>query len=507
MPLNPNTARIAKNTVMLYIRMLVTLLISLYTSRIVLKMLGVDDYGIYNLVGGIVVLFSFVNTAMTSSTQRFLSFNLGRDDHHETARVFSMSINAHIGIAAIMLLLAETVGLWFVNTQLQIPEARMVAANFIYQFSIAATCINIIRVPYNASIIAHEKMSAFALLSIIETVLKLLAALSIIFIGGDKLIMYGLLIAVASLLTLLLYRAYCVRRLPTCKYRFFRDGKLLKDLMSFSGWSIFGSGANIGSQQGMNILFNIFGGVVVNAAMGVANQMSMAVYGLVTNFQTAFNPQIIKSYAAGDKAYFFNLIFKASKFSYMMRLAIAVPVILEADYLLNLWLVNVPEQATRFTQLILAYTLIDAISGPLWMSVQATGKIRNYQILMGLLIILNIPATWLILAAGYPPEYAMAAKVGINMITYIARIIYLKGAIKLPIKEYMSKTVVPAATVTLFAVPIPLYIGFISDGTHGFIVTVAVSLVCSIVASYVFGLSRTEKLLVKEQISKRLLHK
>ena len=311
-----NNKHIAKNTLMLYFRMILTMLVSLYTSRIVLNTLGVEDYGIYNIVGGVVILFSFFNNAMSNATQRFLSFELGQNNSVQLKRTFSMIINVHIGIAFLIFLLAETVGLWFLNTHINIPTERMKAANWVYQFSIFTFLINIIRVPYHATIVAYEKMSFYAYLSIIEVLLKLGVVFLIQISPLDKLIFYGFLIFVVSVLILLVYKIYCNKNFDAANYNFFWDTKLFKTLISFSGWSLFGSAANVSSKQGTDILLNIFYGVMVNAAMGIANQVNNAVNGFVQNFQTAFKPQIVKSYAANETDYLIRLIFQTSKFSF-----------------------------------------------------------------------------------------------------------------------------------------------------------------------------------------------
>lgn len=300
-----NNKRIAKNTMMLYIRMLLSMIVSLYTSRVVLNILGVEDYGIYNVVGGVVVLFSFLNNAMASATQRFLNFELGRGDVLEVKRIFSISMTSYICIALLVLFLSETVGLWFFNTQLNIPSSRIDAASWVYQMSIFTFCFSILRIPYNASVIAYERMSFFAYISIIEVLMKLLIVYLLVLGSIDKLILYAILIFVVTVLVNAIYQFYCKHMFEICTYSFFWDKILFKKIIGFSGWSLFGSLANMSAQQGVNFLLNIFYGVTVNAAVGIANQVSSAIYAFISNFQTAFNPQLIKSYASGEKEYFF----------------------------------------------------------------------------------------------------------------------------------------------------------------------------------------------------------
>jgi O-antigen/teichoic acid export membrane protein len=485
--------RITRNTLVLYIRMFIMMGISLYTSRIVLKALGVSDYGIYNIVGGIVAMFSFLNTAMSSATQRFLNFEMGKGNDDEVKRVFSMSMTAHISIVLLVIVLGETVGLWFLNSHLNIPAGRMNAANWVYQFSILTFCIQIICVPYNASIIAYEKMSFYAYISIIDATLKLLIVFLLLYLGWDKLKLYAVLICSVTLISLMLYKIYCNRAFTTCEYHYFWDASLYRKLISFSGWSLFGSLANVGAQQGLNILVNIFYGVTVNAAMGIANSVSTSIYGFVANFQTAFKPQIIKSYASNDRIYFMNLIFQASKFSYYLLFLLSVPALISMEFILNVWLHIVPEHSASFCRLIIFFLLIDAISSPLWMSVQATGKIRNYQILMGSLIFINLPLAYISLKLGFNPESVLLIRVIINLITYITRIIYLRPKIGLPVRRYIREVILPVSLVTLIALPLPLIVNqFFSDWSR-FILTTLMALLSTISCVYFIGLRKSER--------------
>ena len=359
-----NNKRIAKNTLMLYVRMMLIMLVSLYTSRVILKTLGIENFGIYNIVGGIVVLFSFINNAMVSSTQRYLNYELGRQNLDEAKKIFSASLTIHFIIAGIIIFLSETIGLWFLNKYINIPEGRIVAANWVYQFSILTFAVNIIRTPYNASIIAYERMSFYAYISIIEVVLKLIIVYAIV-IFADRLIAYSVLVFIVAILILICYIIFCLSKFPICKYKYEYNKLRYASLLNFSGWSMFGALANTGAQQGINILLNMFFGVTVNAAMGIAHQVNSALYSFVSNFQTAFNPQIIKSYAANDRSYFFSLILHTSRYSFYLLLILAFPVILCCQEILQIWLVDVPEHAVAFCQLVIIFSLIDAWQGPL----------------------------------------------------------------------------------------------------------------------------------------------
>ena len=338
-----NNKRIAKNTLYLYFRMLLIMGVTLYTSRIVLNALGVEDFGIYNIVGGVVILFSFINNALSSATQRFLNFEIGRGDVLGTKRVFSMSLTIHLFVALFVVLLAETVGLWFLNTQMNIPTERMAAANLVYQFSILTVCISFVQIPYYASVVAYEKMSFFAYIAIIEVILKLLIVVLLIYVGFDKLRLYSILTFLVAVLVFVCYKYYCNTRLDLSRYKYFWDKILFSKLLNFSGWMLFGAAAGVSATQGVNILLNIFYGVTVNAAMGISTQVNSAVNKFVSNFQTAFMPQITKLYAIGDFEHLRKLIGQSSRFSFLLLFALACPLMLNIDFVLKLWLKTVPE--------------------------------------------------------------------------------------------------------------------------------------------------------------------
>ncbi|MCK4983262.1 MAG: hypothetical protein KAS17_10080 [Victivallaceae bacterium] len=495
-----NNKRIMKNTILLYFRTFLTMGVTLYTSRVILRVLGIENFGIYNIVGSVVVLFSFLNTAMSSATQRFLNFALGVGDMTEVKRVFSMSMTVHISIALLVIVLAETIGLWFVNTQLNIPAERMIVVNWVYQFSILTFCTQIIRVPYNASIIAYEKMSFYAYISIAEVVLKLLIVFLLLYFGEDKLKLYAILTCVVTLVILIFYKLYCNIVFKTCRYNFFWNASLYKRLLCFSGWSLFGTVAHMGAQQGLNILLNIFYGITINAAMGIATQVSSAVYRFVSNFQTAFHPQIVKLYASNDRKNFMNLIFQSSKFSYYLLLILALPVLINIDYILEIWLCNVPAHTVSFCRLIILYLLIDVISAPLWISVQATGEIRNYQIMMGILIILNLPLAYIFLKLGFLPESVLLARIIIDLLSLLARILYTRSKIGLPVRLYLREVILIIFLVTLLALPFPLLVSYHMSNFSGLVVTSIISLISTGLCIYLIGLKKEEKMFLKRLI-------
>ncbi len=452
-----NNKRIAKNTLMLYVKMGVMMLVQLYTSRVVLQTLGVDDFGIYNVVGGVVVLFSFLNAAMSSATQRFLNFELGKKDLVQVGRVFSMSLTVHFCIAGLVLLLAETVGLWFLNAELNIPADRMIAANWVYQFSVATTLLGILLVPYNATIIAHERMGFYAWTSIVKAVLLLVIVYFLSIGEVDKLILYAGLVLAVNALMQLVYIVYCRQAFSqTAIYKPFRDRELFRQLISFSGWSLFGGVADMCNSQGINMVMNIFGGVVVNAAMGIANQVNAAVYQFVSSFQIAFNPQLVKSYAANERERFISLIFRTSKFSFFLTFFLVLPICLNIDFILEVWLGEVPEFTSMFVRLTLAYSLLSSLSAPLWMSVQATGEIRNYQLIVSLLILANLPLAYAVLKLGFSPTWALGIRVVMNFLTTLWRVFYLRGKIGLPCRKFLFRVIFKVFSIGFLSACIPL---------------------------------------------------
>lgn len=482
--------------------MLILMLVSLYTSRVVLAALGVEDYGIYNVVGGIVVLFTFINNAMITSTQRYLNYELGRNDLRQAKKVFSISLNIHLLIAFIVLLLAETVGLWVLNTTIQYPESRELAVQVTYQLSILTTCVKIIRAPYNAAIIAHEKMSFYAYLSIFEAILQLGIVFMLMTYRADRLILYSALLCVVAIIVNLCYYAYCRKKFKICQYALYKDKTLYRQLLSFSGWSLLGGVANVGASQGLNMLLNVFFGVTVNAAMGIATQVNSAVTSFVHSFQTAFNPQIVKSYAAGDHSYFINLILSTSKYSYLLLFILALPIYICAPEVLSVWLTEVPDFAVSFCRLMLIFALLDALQGPLWYSVQATGKIKTYQILMSFMILSNLPIAYVCLKLGYSPNSVLVVRCIINLATMFVRMWYLNRLYKFPVMEFVNGVILRIVPITAIAYLIS-YIPIEADTPlTKIVIIVAMTLVANMVLILSFGLNKDEREVVGRNIKR-----
>lgn len=494
MSYQPSNKRIAKNTLALYVRMLFSMIVSLYTSRVVLNTLGVEDYGIFNVVGGVVVMFSFLNSAMASGTQRFLNFEMGNGDRERLQRVFSCSFIIHISIACIIFILAETLGLWFVNTQLVIPQERMAAANWVYQFSVLSAMVTLTQVPYTASIIANEKMTVYGYVGIIEVLLKLLIVFLLVVFTVDKLKLYAVLTFCVSVSVAMIYRIYCKKKFPECRFKKHNDKALYKEMVGFSGWSLFESMSHVFTTQGQNILLNIFFGPAVNAARAVAFSLSGAVQRFVGGFMTAVNPQITKTYAIDEREQCFILIIKSSKFSYFLLYILAAPILINTPYILALWLKNPPEYASIFCQLTILHMLITTVSASLVTGAMATGKIRNYQMIVGGIALLNLPFSYVTLRLGTPATGVYFITIFLSIIILIVRLYMLNRMIGLPIGRYVTEVLVRCwsiFTVTIF----PMYYGarhFPNSVGNLLWVTVLCVFVVGVVV-FALGLSKNER--------------
>jgi len=499
-----NNKRIAKNTVALYIRMLVIVAISLYTSRVVLATLGVSDFGIYNVVGGVVILFSFLNSSMASTTQRFLNIELGKGDETSATRVFSMGINCQFIIIGLFLLLAETIGLWYMNTYIKIPEGRMVAAQWVYQISVLTACVNIYYAPYNGAIIAYERMGVYAYVSIIEAVLKL-GIVYLLTIGNfDKLILYGLLTLGVTIITSAIYIFYCLRNFKICNYHRIWDKGLFRYMMNFSGWSIFGNVANLGISQGLQLVQNFFFGVTMNAAMGVATQVNGAITRFLGGFTTAFNPQITKLWAAGDTDYFFSLVYRTTRFAFFMMFIMALPIFLCCAEIMDIWLEVVPEHAVSFCRLMIIYSLIDSVCMSLAAAVGAHGDIKKYQIGLSILKLLVIPLSIVGLVLGAAPEYVLLVNIVMNIATYIFRLFYLRKRVYLHIWDFTKKALFPCLEVALIAIPLPVLVYNLMNGYLGAVATILVAVISSGLSALFIGMTRAERTRVLSFVSNKL---
>ena len=498
-----NNKRIAKNTLLLYFRMLFLMLVSLYTSRVILNALGVVDYGVYNVVGGMVTMFALISSSLGAAISRFITFELGKGDFEKLQKVFSASVTIQIALAIIIAVLIELIGVWFLNTHMVIPPERIKAANWVLQFSVLTFAIGLISVPYNASIIAHERMSAFAYISIIEALGKLAVALLIVHSPIDRLIFYAAFIAVIGIIIRLIYGAYCKHHFPECHYHFLFDKKLLLQMFSFAGWNFIGSSSAILRDQGGNIIINLFFGPTVNAARAIAVRVNSVVTGFVQNFMMALNPQITKSYAAGDRAYMMTLIFQGARLSFYMLLLLSLPVMLSAHYILVLWLKLVPEHTVPFVQLSLIFAMSESVSNPLITAMLATGKIRNYQILVGGLALLNLPVSWLCLKLGTPPEAVLIVAIALSQVCLACRLFMLRKMIGLKVKQYLSKVYLNIIVVTISAAIIPIAISTkLTENLTSFLLLTLISILCSSIAILCIGCNKQERHKVKIYVQK-----
>ena len=433
-----NSTQLAKNTLALYVRTFFSMLISLYTSRIVLNTLGIADFGVYNVVGGVVIFFSFLNSAMASGTQRFLNYEMGKGSKEKLKIIFSTSLMIHLFIAVIIFVLAETIGLWFVNTKMVITADRLVAANWVYQFSIFSAMISLTQVPYMASIIANEKMVVYGYVGVFESIMKLLLVFILVIISYDKLIVYAILMFISQLIVAVIYRGYCVRNFDETRFEKIKDKLLLKEMLSFSGWNLLASIASVSKGQGQNIILNLFFGPVVNAARAVSMSISGITNQFISSFMTAVNPQITKTYSSGDLDTFMDLIFKSSKFAFFLLAIITLPILINTQFILDLWLKTPPELSSVFVQLILIDSLVVSVSYPLTTSAQATGIIKKFHIAVTSFELFNLPISYLLLRQGYAPQSVFIVTIWMSFIALLTRLIILKTLIRLPIMKFVT---------------------------------------------------------------------
>ena len=493
--------RIARNTLFLYFRMFITMGISLYTSRLVLIILGVDDFGIYNVVGGVVAMFSVISGSLSTAISRFITFELGRDSKDRLKTIFSSAVTVQVIIALLVCLLVEICGVGFLNNKMNIPIEKMEAANWVLQCSMLIFMINLISVPYNAAIIAHEQMKVFAYISILEVLLKLGVVFILYVTLFEKLILYAILLLFVAFIIQMTYVLYCKKHFEECTYRFVYEKSLLKEMLSFAGWNFIGSSATVFRDQGVNIAINIFCGPAVNAARGISLQVNAAISGFVNNFMTALNPQIIKSYAIGESSHMMTLIYQGARLSFYMLLLLSLPVIIEANSILNVWLVTVPEYTVTFVRLVLVLTLFESLSNPLVTAMLATGKIRNYQLVVGGLQMLNFPFSYMLLYWGLFPEITLVVAIVISQCCLIARVFMLRGEIEISPLSYFKRVYLNILVVSICSSILPICVYYhLPMGGIRFVLVVGCSLLCSLLAILYIGCSSSERSFVAQKI-------
>jgi O-antigen/teichoic acid export membrane protein len=489
-----NTKRIAKNTLMLYFRQLLIMLVSLYTIRAILDILGAEDYGIYNLVAGVVTMFGFLSGSMAAASQRYFAFQLGRGDYEQLQKTFSLNFLIYILIVTVVLLLAETIGMWFVNHKLIIPQDRMGAARWIYQCSIISFVFTILVTPFMAVIIAYEDMNIYATVSIVEVLLKLGSVFLLRIIVLDKLQLYGILLCVVTIINTGIYSCICKRKYQACRFRFYWNTDLFKELSGFTGWNLFGAFSGIFKNQGVNILLNQFFNPLVIASRGIASMVYTAVASFSQNFSTALRPQIIKKYANGYKDEFILWVFRGSKTTYFLMYLFIVPLILEMSTVLSLWIKNVPGHAVVFTRLILIDALIDSITFTIITSVQAIGKIKLYQSVVGGILLLNVPLSWIFLIMGYPSYFVMIVGICLTFMVFIIRLLIMRMLIDFCIFQFFKEVLLPICKISVLSMilPVIIYVN-LKQSLLRFFLVAGVSIVSTGGSIYFLGLSSMER--------------
>lgn len=499
-----NQQRIAKNTVLLYVRMLFIMFVSLYTSRVILKTLGEEDFGLYTVIGGIVIAFSFLNGVMGSACSRYFAIEIGRNDNEALRRVFNLNITIFLILGAVILILAETIGLWFLNNKMVISPDRMYAAQWVYQCSIIAFIINMMGTPYRSVITARENMKVYAYCSVVEVVLKLAIVYVLVISPIDKLILYSVLMVSITLGTVLFYAVYCRRYYAECRYSFYWDKPLFKEIVGYTGWQVIGVVADIGRNQGVNIILNMFFGAIANAARGIAYQVFVNINQFVQNFVIAFSPQITQSYATGDKQGMMKLVYQSSKFSYYLLYILILPVCLETPKILEIWLGNVPKDTVIFCQLTLIAALIDSLLYPLLTAVRATGKVKWYQILVGGTFLLTVPICYCLFKWGdFPATAAFYVIIATSIVAQILRIGIMHRLHNMSIREYLNMVLKPIILVTVISAILPITMkAFMPHTFWGAIFDIGISMLSVAITIWLIGLTATERTYIQNTIHK-----
>ena len=478
------------------------MIVNLYTSRVILQALGVEDYGVYNAIAGFIAMFSMVSSAIAGAISRFITFVLGQGDKDKLKKVFSTAIIIQLTLAAIVVVLVEVVGVWFLNTHMTIPDGREVAANWVLQFALVTFVLNLWSTPYNAALIAHEKMAAFAYIGIFEGVANLIIAFMVMYSPFDRLIVYGAFICLIALITRMIYNGYCKKHFDECIFKWTFDYNLFKEMFSFAGWNFIGSISGLLRDQGINILFNVFCGPIINAARGLAIQVQTAVFKFSSNFYVAVQPQITKSYASDNVDESHDLVLRSSRFAFLLLTALIVPLITETDFILQLWLKEVPAHTTAFVQIILLCTLIDSLSTPLIYLMLATGNIKRYQIVVGLFNFINFPVAWIILYCGGSPELAQLSIIFFSLGALILRISMLRPLTHFPVRDFMVSTVSRCLFIVTICFIVSLTISQKMDnGLSRFILNFSVTELTLGILLLTIGLNTGEKKFIFEKVN------
>lgn len=496
-----NNKRIAKNTIFLYIRMLLIMVVTLYTSRVVLATLGIEDFGIFNAVGGIVSMLGFLNSSMANAVQRFLSFEMGKQNTDRVCTIFNVSFQAHIAIALFVFIIMEVGGLWFLNHKMNIPSERLFAAQWVFQSSVLVSIVAILQVPYNALIMAKEQMNVYAYVSVVEVFLKLGIVYLLLLTKDDKLIFFSVLNVIVSMFIAILYVVYSKRKYKESRMHIVKDMKTLRELTGFASWNMFGEIAWILTGQGVNILLNIFFGPVVNAARGVAYQVEGAVMKFVQSFQVAINPQIIKTYAANLHEQTLSLVYTGTRFSYYLVLLLSMPLFFEIDYILSIWLKEVPPMTADFCRLILVCGLVQTCSNLFATVAKAYGKIRNYQLIISFILMCNFPLSYLILHWGFSPLSTVGVAISMQAICLFARLLLMKGMVIYSIREFLYTVLLPLLVVTFMSGIVPYAISnTMPIGLSRFLYNLTATELFMLAIIYFLGLRENERQFIHKVI-------
>jgi O-antigen/teichoic acid export membrane protein len=500
-----NTTRIAKNTLMLYFRQILIMLVSLYTVRVVLETLGAEDYGIYNVVAGVVTMFGFLGASMSMATQRYLSFEIGRNDAKQLKNIFSLSFEIYVLIALVVLLLAETLGLWFFSAKLTIPLDRKTAALWVYHFSMLSFGVSLLTNPYMAAVIAHEDMRIYAYVSIIEAALKLGIVFLLQAILLDKLQLYGILTFAVTFINTAVYRMICKKKYPECILRYYWNTGLFKEIASYTGWNLFISIAGTLKDQGNTILLNQFFNSVVVSARSIAVSVMDKASSFSNNFGISLYPQIIKNYAVGQKEDMFRLVFQGVKGTYILMYIVSLPLALEMPLVLSLWLKNVPEYTILFTRLTLIEILIASVNYPIVAIVRATGKTKLHALVVGIAIFINFPVSFMFLSGGMPPYSIMIVSICLTSVIFFARLLVVRHLASFPVRRFVVKVMFPLLLVSILSAIIPGTIVFVFRQNFLRLCAVTVVSIISVCGfMYLIGLNKTERQVVKNNIKAKL---
>ncbi len=478
---------------MLYIRMLLLMAVSLYTSRVILSQLGINDYGIYNLIAGFVTLFSFISHAVVGAMQRFFNVALGRGDREEYRKLYSMGYNVFFIFSGLLLLFGETIGLWFVATQLNIPAGRETAAMWVYQMSLFGLIVRLLRTPNGASIIAHEKMEFYAYISIAEAFLKLGIVFLLSVMAFDRLILFSVLYLVTTIIINVIYLAYCAKILPDCRYSFCWDSILFKRLVSFSGWNLLSGSSRVVKSQGESILVNHYYTVSANAAFGVAAQIYNAVNLFLTNFQTAFKPQLVQSYAENDLDSHYKLVIRSAKLSYFLLLIIVIPVIFNLDTLLRLWLVEVPTYTKEFCVFLLFAYLFDSLGAPLSVSVNANGNIKGLQISFAVLSLIGVFISFIFLRHGALPYIVAIVTLVVHAGFWVADLYFARKFCHISVRSYSKEVIYPSIAITILSIILPLALSFIIVKSWAVLFLCIIDFIWCALVIFIVGFSQSER--------------